>query len=171
MRIVRIYPSSLVSPSPFLTRPQARHCLPWNGVHSLGLRRSVRGWRRLNHRSLHSRYSSYRKWRLIRKMIELSRVRRSRPRNLPYLKGEDYRSGEVARAIRLITCQRPLYLPDTAVIDSVQVRLKTRPWAGRPVFTPEAVGHERVRLQRTSRWLTHVNASFDKLEPKWSQVL
>ena len=68
--------------------------------------------------------------------------------------------------------QRPLYQPGIAVIISVQVRLKTRPWAGRPVFPPEAVGHERVRLQRTSRWLTQMDASFkSKLEPKLSQVL
>ena len=41
-------------------------------------------------------------------------------------------------------CQRPLHQPDTAVIVSVQVRLKTRPWAGRPVFSPGG-GRARAR--------------------------
>ena len=51
------------------------------------------------------------------------------------------------------SCQRPLCLSDTEVAISVQVKLKTRPWpAGRFLF-PEADGHERVRLQRASRWL------------------
>ena len=45
------------------------------------------------------------------------------------------------------------YLKDTEVIVSVQVRLKTHPW-GQPAgfLLPEAVGHERVRHQRSSHW-------------------
>ena len=119
MRIARICPSSLVFHSPYLTRPLAR---PWNGVHPLGLRRSVQGWRRLNHRSLHSRYSSYRRWRLIRKMIGLSRARRSRPRTivkrtrLPLRRSRPSNTADnlstVAVPIRY-SRQRSLYPPDT----------------------------------------------------------
>ena len=65
-----------------------------------------------------------------------------------------------------VYCQRPLYQPDTEVLVSVQVRLKTRPWAGRPVFSP---GGGRARARSAPAHKSLVNAC--KLEPKWSQVL
>ena len=57
--------------------------------------------------------------------------------------------------IYIYICQRGLYLIDTDLILSVQVRLKTHPWSAGRFSLPEADGHERVRLQRTSRWLSY----------------
>ena len=62
-------------------------------------------------------------------------------------------------------CQRPLYQLNTEVIVCVQVRLKTRPWAGRPVFSPGG-GRARARSAPAHKSLVDI-----KLEPKWSHVL